>query len=194
MTRFSSILLNTMGLLAMARESVYADSGQVRAVERSGDIQVSVFTSPMPRCESWTDISVAAQNVATGEVCDARVFIELRHHDPSANIVRAEATAQAATNKLLKAAWLELPMQGSWDTTVSVSLAGEPQPIEAHFTMEVAPPWPTWVTEWPWFCWPIVPILLFVAHRLLVAAHPSRRPLNTSGGKQGAITPIASSE
>jgi hypothetical protein len=166
--------MNVAGLLGLVCKPVYADGGQVRAVERHGDNEITVFTSPTPMRAGWADISIAVQDSATGEVRnDVEVIVELMHRDAPI-VVRATASTQAATNKLLKAAFVELPEQGKWDVTVYVLNRGDgSQLTEIHFAMDVAAAWPEWMTEWPWFCWPVVPILLFIVHRILVAARSS---------------------
>ena len=187
MMRFSLILMSVVGLFAIACEPVCADGGQVRAVEHYGDEEITVFTSPTPMCAGWIDISVAVQNTATGEICeDTQVVVELKHRDPTVPVIRTTATAEAATNKLLRAALVELPEQGTWDVTVCVSVDNASTPIETHFTMDVAAPWPTWMTEWRWFCWPVVPILLFIVHRILVTARSSGRRISECGSAQVA--------
>jgi hypothetical protein len=161
-------------LLVAASERARGDGGQIRLVERHGDSQVTVFTAPTPMCAGWADISVAVQNASTRErISNARIAIELRHRDPQVPVIRATATNEAATNKLLQAVLVELPVQGTWDVTVRVSKDGQSQPFESHFAMTVAPPWPSWISEWPWFCWPVIPILLFIMHRVLVSARAS---------------------
>jgi hypothetical protein len=194
MIRIPFILMIVTVLFAVACEPVRADGGQVRTVQRHGDKEITVFTSPSPMCAGWADFSVAVQNIATGEVCeDVQVLVELKHRGPTVPVIRAPATAQAATNKLLKAAFVEVPEQGTWDVTVYVSAGSSPKPSETKFTMQVAAPWPTWMTEWPWFCWPIVPILLFIVHRRLVAARPSGRRINKRSSEACATTRIATS-
>ena len=194
MMRFSLILMSVAGLFAIACEPVCADGGMVRAVERYGDEEITVFTSPTPMCAGWIDISVAVQSTATGEICeDAQVVVELKHRDPTVPVIRTAATAEAATNKLLRAALVEMPEQGIWDVTICVSVDNASAPIETHFTMDVAAPWPTWMKEWRWFCWPVVPILLFIVHRILVTAHSSGRPVSEYGSAQVANARIARS-
>jgi hypothetical protein len=178
MMRFALILISAAVLFAIACGPVCADGGQVRAVERQGNTQITVFTSPTPMRAGWADISVAIQNSATGEVReDVQVNVELKHRDLTVPFIRTAATTQAATNKLLRAALVELPEQGTWDVTVYVLAGSASKHVETHFTMDVAAPWPTWMTEWPWFCWPVVPILFFIVHRFLVKAGSSSRPM-----------------
>src|SRR5262245_24404138 len=145
MIRFSLILMSVAVLFAAACGSVCADGGQVRALDRRGNNQITVFTSPTPTCVGWADISVAIQNTATGDVFeDAQVIVKLKHRDSTVPVIRTAATFEAATNKLLRSALVKLPKQGSWDVTVYVLSGGASKFIETHFTMDVAAPWPTW--------------------------------------------------
>lgn len=176
-------------LLEAQNYAAHADGGQVRISMQQGNQKITVFTSPTPICAGWADISVAIQNANTGELIDdAQILIELKHRDKAVPVVRAEATAEAATNKLLQAALVELPEQGTWDVTVRV-LSGSADALEASFAINVAPPWPQWTTEWPWFCWPIVPVMLFIVHRVLAA--PRSSACRMRGGPAGTTRQIA---
>lgn len=179
----------------MACKPACADGGQVRAVQRSGRIQVTVFSSPSPMRAGWADISVAVYNTATGEVCeDAQILVTLKHLDPAVSAISTAATSQAATNRLLKAAFVKLPEQGTWDVMVHVSVDSIPTAIETNFAMDVAAPLPAWLTEWSWFCWPLVPILLFIVHRMLVAARSRSRQNQGQWNQRIATTRTASSQ
>jgi hypothetical protein len=79
----------------------------------------------------------------------------------------ARATDQAATNKLFRAAAVELPAAGRWRVHVAATTSGGT--IETQFTMIAGPPLPAWFDEWPWFGWPILAVALFIAHRFLAA-------------------------
>lgn len=176
MMRYWIILASAFAWVALHCGTLRADGGQVRAVQSDRGKLITVFTSPTPMCAGLADVSVAVQDAATGHVCDeAQTFIELKHRDSTIPVIRTAATSQAATNKLLRAAVIDLPAQGPWDVTVRVYSADSPDSIDTRFTMEVAAPWPKWITDWPWFCWPVAPILLFIVHRALVAYHPSTR-------------------
>jgi hypothetical protein len=192
--RFFLIRISVAVLFAIACEPACADGGQVRTVERHGNNEITVFTSPTPMCAGWADISVVIQSTVTGEVCeDVQIIVKLKHRDPIVPVISKEATTQAATNKLLRAALVELPEQGIWDVTVYVLAGGASKSTETHFTMNVAAPWPTWMTEWPWFIWPVVPILLFIVHRILVAARSRGRGIGECSRAKVSTTRIAPS-
>jgi hypothetical protein len=75
------------------------------------------------------------------------------------------ATAEAATNKLFRAAEFQLPMPGWWDVTVAVD--GPHGSAAVHFPIEADEPLPLWLDLWPWFSWPAVVVGLFGVHRML---------------------------
>jgi hypothetical protein len=73
--------------------------------------------------------------------------------------IRIPATTEAATNKLLRAARLELSEPGLWHIEVSVREIDPSQPVA--FDLEVAPTPPRWRQMIPWIAWPILPIGLY---------------------------------
>jgi hypothetical protein len=177
MVRSIALLLCSTVLLAgplCAR--LYADGGQVRAMERHGDYQITVFTSPTPLRAGTVDVSVLVQDATSGRaISDGRIAVELTPHDGTHPAIRATATTAEATNKLLRAAIVELPTPGSWNAQVEFKPAdSKSAPYVLSFPFDAAPPLPAWLTVWPWFCWPIVVVLLFIVHRVRVARHHSR--------------------
>ncbi len=85
------------------------------------------------------------------------------------------ATTEAATNKLLRAARLELSEGGLWHIEVSVGEIDPSQPVA--FDVEVAPTPPRWQQMIPWIAWPILPIGLYAIAGL--------RPRRAWGGRAG---------
>jgi hypothetical protein len=174
--KLASAQLAAPFLLVAICNSALADGGRVRSVERQGRYQMTVFTAPTPLRAGRADISVALQDSDTGEMLhDSKITIDLRPPEKSAAPIHALATNESATNKLLKAALIELPLDGVWRVAVSAASNELDGPIETQFEMEVAPPWPAWLSIWPWFTWPAIPIALFVVHRSLVARRSSSR-------------------
>jgi hypothetical protein len=168
-------------VLASASRNALADGGQVRSSEVVSDYRVTVFTSPQPLRAGPIDVSVLIQHAETGEVAaDAKATVELVNADKSAPPLRAMATPEAATNKLLRAALFELPAAGKWTVAVNAELP-DGLPRTTRFSVEAAPPLPAWLTLWPWMAWPVVAIVLFVIHRRLAARQRERR------GKGGSV-------
>jgi len=157
------------------RTAAWADGGQVRAVERHADLQVSVFTSPNPLRAGPVDVSVLVQDATTGEpIAETEIRVRLIPRSAHGAPIHALATASAATNKLLRAALVELPHAGWWD--VEVSCIAARARTDVRFSMEAAAPLPRWLSVWPWFTWPLGVVILFAIHRRLVAQrHPIAR-------------------
>ena len=152
-----------------------ADGGKLVMSKLYNDYRISVFTSPDPLRAGTADISVLLQNAESAQpIDDAQVYLKLTPRDSRAQSIVATATMDTATNKLLYAAFLELPAPGWWDVEISGSADG--QPIQARFAIEVGEPLPRWLTVWPWFCWPAGLVLLFGVHRLRVSRQRRSNP------------------
>jgi hypothetical protein len=146
--------------------TVVADGGSVRAYEQVGNYTIAVFTSPTPFRAGPVDISVLVQDAATGEALPAaRVNLCLTARG-SGEVLEVAATAEAATNKLFRAAVFTLPEPGWWD--VAIAIEGPHGPARVEFAMPAEEPLPRWLTLWPWFCWPALAVLLFGIHQALV--------------------------
>jgi hypothetical protein len=156
------------GLLVGLRGAVArADGGAVRYSDRLGGCRVTVFTSPTPLRAGPVDVSVFVQDVETGEpIVDAEVIVVAKLQNQPAETLRALLATAAATNKLLQAANFEIPQSGSWELTVKIV---SPRAVEqAQLVVEVGKPLAHQWAWYPWLCWPLVPIVLFALHRVLV--------------------------
>jgi hypothetical protein len=121
---------------------------------------------PTPFRAGPVDVSVLVLDAATGEfVPEARVTVRLTARK-TGDVLEIPATAEAATNRLLRAAVFELPEPGWWD--VEVAVAGPHGPARIRFGMEADEPPPPWMELWPWFAWPAVAVALFGLHQGLV--------------------------
>lgn len=144
-----------------------ADGGRVVLVEKQGDYRISVFASPDPLRAGPIDISILTQDATTdAPIADAQMDVTLSPRDQRGPTLRATATSAAATNKLLRAALLDLPAAGAWD--VEIAITADRGPANVRFAIEAGPPLPRWLTVWPWFTWPIGAVFLFSLHRHLV--------------------------
>jgi hypothetical protein len=138
----------------------------VRLRERAGGYQITVFTSPTPFRAGPVDVSVLVQDDATGEcVPEARVTVRLEATGTGC-VREYPTTAEAATNKLFRAAEFRLPESGWWD--VAVAVEGPHGPALVRFGVQADEPLPRWLDLWPWFGWPALAVALFSVHRLLV--------------------------
>jgi len=152
-------------ILATACPPLRADGGSLRLSAVEGGYRISVFTAPTPFRQGPVDISVLVQDRRTGEPMEsARVTIRMTK--PGLPALEYPATAEAATNKLLRAAQFELPAPGRWEMQVQVvgphglaAIGGE---------VEAAAALPRWQELWIWIGWPAVAIVLFGVHQVLV--------------------------
>jgi hypothetical protein len=144
-----------------------ADGGAIRLSEKQGGYRITVFTTPTPVRAGPVDISVLVQDAATGEVePDVRVAIRVTRSGHPDSAVHRPATKDEATNKLYYAAAFDLTKPGWY--SVAVCLDGALGVAQVGFEAEAADPLPPWLTVWPWVGWPVLVILLFGMHQLLV--------------------------
>jgi hypothetical protein len=159
-------LVLTCSFLVIPASRLRADGGAVRLREQAGAYQVTVFTVPTPFRAGLVDVSVLVQDAATGEyVPEARVTVGLTARG-TGDVLEYPATAEAATNKLLRAAVFRLPEPGWWDVDVVVD--GPHGPARLRLAVEADEPLPRWLEMWPWFSWPALMVALFGVHRVLV--------------------------
>jgi hypothetical protein len=160
------VLLFVSSFILHPSSFLLADGGAVRLRQRAGGYQVTVFTSPTPVRAGPVDVSVLVQDAATGECLpEARVAVRLTAPQVG-HVLEYPATAEAATNKLFRAAEFRLPEPGRWD--VAVAVEGPHGPALVRFGMQADEPLPRWQQLWPWFSWPALAIGLFGMHRALV--------------------------
>ena len=144
-----------------------ADGGAVRLSEQTGNYRVTVFTSPTPLRAGTVDVSVFVQNAVTGEPAEGvEVTITVVRRDSPDVTIQHPATKEAATNKLYYAANFELPASGWY--SLEVSIHGALGDGQVCLQMEAAEPLPSWLANWAWAGWPVLAILLFGIHQVLV--------------------------
>jgi len=143
-----------------------ADGGAVRVVEKQHGYQISVFTAPHPLVAGPVDVSILLQDVRTLEpVRNSTVTVIATPRDQPSAVIHCAATSEAATNKLFRAAQFQLPQSGWWDVEVICQTSHDDARVQ--FAMETGTPLGGWLAVWPWFSWPIVPVLLFAMHQWL---------------------------
>jgi hypothetical protein len=164
--RFASFLLSICALFSWPSLSM-ADGGAVRLLERKGAYQIAVFTAPTPLCAGPVDVSVLVQNADTQEpISEVEIAIKATPRGEHGATISHPATIEAATNKLFHAAIFDLPEAGWWK--LEVSIIGPLGATRASVDLEVAEPPLPYLAMWPWMTWPVLPILLFGAHQLMV--------------------------
>ena len=160
-TRWQSISF-ILSVFALAPCLAHADGGTVRASQRSGDRQITVFTAPTPLRAGPVDVSVLMQDRATGETLfNDLIDIEIAPNETPSASSCYRASHAAATNKLLQAAQFDLPYAGRWLFTVKASSGGGSTTIRFEVNADDAPP--TWRSLWLWFSWPFMVVAYFAA-------------------------------
>ncbi len=144
-----------------------ADGGTVRLSERLGGYQVTVFTSPAPLRAGPVDVSVFVQDADTGEPAEGvAVAVRAAPRGRPDEVVGGPATAEAATNKLFRSALLDLPESGEWEFEATVD--GERGQARERFAAEAADRPPGWLEMAPWVGWPVLAVLAFSIHQILL--------------------------
>ena len=177
-----AVVLASLAALLGGAPAARADGGVVRLSEARGDLLLTVFTAPTPLRAGLVDVSVMVQEIAGQRpVLDASVSIVLRSQVDH-TVVRAAATRAQATNKLLYAADVDLPVAGDWDLEVTV----ERGPTSAHVETELSAgaPVPRLLALWPYVTFPAVVIALFAVHQGLARRRPSGGSPQTARGPE----------
>ena len=144
------------------------DGGTLRAWKQNGDYEIAVFTEPSSVVVGPVDISVLLLDRKTGEPDGkARITVEVSPDGRLDRVVRRLATGEAATNKLFRAASIELKEAGRCG--VDVLIEGPFDRVAIHFDLIVGVPWSNQAGIWPWLLWPLPAVGLFGIHRRLVA-------------------------
>jgi hypothetical protein len=151
-------------LLGTCCAAAHGDGGSVLASKKAGGYHITVFAAPTPLRAGPVDISVLVQDARTGEpLPDARVTVHMT--SPGQAALEYPATAEAATNKLLRAALFELPEPGHWELQVQVE--GGQGVACIGCSLDVAEALPRWLQLWQWIAWPAPVIALFGLHQVL---------------------------
>jgi hypothetical protein len=157
--------------LAFDSSPALGDGGTLRFSGRRGDRVITVFTAPAPLRAGAIDLSVLVQDAETGKpITHVPVSVQAQLIGQSETAIRAVATNEAATNKLMSAATLELLRPGRWRFDLSVQGLATATPIT--FDAEIADAQPPWLDISLWIAWPLLPIGLFVLHRLRLRRRP----------------------
>ena len=164
-------------VLLIVSAPVAADGGIVRVSRRSGPWRLTVFSDPTPLRAGPADLSVLVQDADTDDaILDATISVLLTPVDPPGPSMLVEATPEAAENRLLRSALVDLPGAGRWRLEVTAMRGG----IESRVScdLEVGPPLPPIVDLWIWFLLPVLVIMLIILNQWLQrrGSRPSRIP------------------
>jgi hypothetical protein len=164
------VLIGSLGAflaLAVATQAARADGGAVRYSEQHGNVLVTVFTAPTPLRAGPVDISVLLQDAESKQPL-INIPISIRAElmgdqgGPTRSL-NARATSEVATNKLMRAADLELAPAGRWRIEIEPQGVGHDPPIQ--FDVDVAEGFPPWAQTSLCVGWPLVAIGGFALHQ-----------------------------
>lgn len=173
MFRMLALPVAFLAICMMNSSVAFADAGAVRAAERHGNRQITVFTDPTPLRAGAVDVSVLVQDAATGSSIQGDdIEIEVAARSERAERLHQRATSAAASNKLFQAATFDLPHAGWWQFEVEIGNRGEIARLS--FDAEVDEALPAWQALWPWFCWPFLVIGIFIALKVQPRKTPHR--------------------
>jgi hypothetical protein len=156
-----------VGLWVVGSATARGDGGTVSFRGKAGPYELTVFTAPSPLRAGPVDVSVLVQDAKGEPLPTAAVTLALAPRGRNGPPLHAAATAEAATNKLLKSALFELPSPGSWD--VAVTIAEGDNTAHVGFSLEVLEPLPAWMAPSWWDAWPLLAIAFYTLHQWRVA-------------------------
>jgi len=158
-----------------------ADGGTLRLSQRCGPSQVSVFTSPAIPHVGPIDISTLVQDAATGRVRDdVSVVVRFQSIERAGLTLEQDATVSVATNKLFRAAVIEVPEAGKWRAEILVGNQSHSTSDSERifptlaFDFDVASQPAAWLSLAIWVSWPMGVVAMFLAHQILVARSAPR--------------------
>ena len=161
-TRLSSRILWLL-CLVLPQLSL-ADGGVVRTSQLAGPFVITVLSSPTPLRIGPADFSVLVQmRDSRAPVLDADVALRLAPQHNDAPAITAAATRQAATNKLLYAALVELPIAGPWNLGAIVRHSSGSGEVVAEVIVEE--PAAPLAAYWPYLFLPPAAVVLFALHQ-----------------------------
>jgi len=145
----------------------------VRLMQPAGPFTITLFAAPAVLGVGPADLSVLVQSRPDGAaVLDAGVAITaVPPVGAAAAPVTVDATHDAATNKLLYAATVALPVPGTWTARVAVQRDTERANVSCE--LPVVPAAGTLARIWPYLAVPPLAVSLFALHQWLAAR---RRP------------------
>jgi hypothetical protein len=158
--RFLAGLLLCAGVLL-------ADGGAIQFRGPAGPFEITVFGSPTPLRIGTADLSVLIKKTAGDTtVLDADVTLHLvKSIDGKIIEVTSRLTHDKATNKLLYAANMRIPSNGSWRVDVLVKQGATAAQLSGR--MFVLPPQPPFMRYWPYFVLvPLLGLLFAISQRL----------------------------
>jgi hypothetical protein len=173
-------LLAMLVVPALRAPRAQADGGLVRASAEQSGLVVTLFTTPTPLRVGGADVSVLVQDATTrATLLDAQITVRVAAQHEDALPAAVRLTHAAATNKLLQAGTISLPVAGSY-RLVAEARRGHARAVVAT-EVTVAPALPPLLALWPYLALPPVVVGIFLVHQWL-----RRRSLGTARELLGA--------
>lgn len=142
----------------------HADGGTVQFEKAAGPFVITVFTTPSPLRAGPVDISLMIQSRESQQpVLDCQPSVQLRKE--GATSILSEATHEAAQNKLLYAAQVNVPEPGPWELEVAIQPGDDSINVAGEIT--VAPANPVLLVYWRSLALPPLFISLFALSQWL---------------------------
>jgi len=158
----------------MGTDKALADGGTVQFSRQVGDMRFTVMTDPTPLRVGIADVSIMLQDARSGAVIhDGRATVIFSHAADPPLSMRGEATRAAATNKLLRAAQLDIPRPGKWQC--EVEFVTSEATIRVQEVLNVAERPDRWRAAAPWLFAPLVPMGLYVVAEWLASRRKESR-------------------
>ena len=167
-TRMADAARMAMLLIALAElagiRRAHADGGAVQFEKSAGPFVITVFTTPAPLRAGPVDISLMVQSRENQRpLLDCQALVQL--HKEGAMSVRSEATHEAAQNKLLYAAQMNVPEPGLWEIEITIRQGDDSTLIAGE--LSVAPSNPVLLAYWRSLALPPLFISLFAVNQWL---------------------------
>ena len=130
----------------------------------AGPFVITAFTTPAPLRAGPVDLSLLVQNRKNRQpVLDCQAIVQLRKE--GATSIRSAATHEAAQNKLLYAAQVNVPEPGLWELEVAIEHGDDSINVAGEIT--VAPANPVLLVYWRSLALPPLFISLFAVNQWL---------------------------
>lgn len=158
-------------LAAAVTREARGDGGLVRASGAQNGLLVTLFTTPTPLRVGSADVSVLVQDAATrAPILDAQVSARVSPQHEGALPATALLDRAGATNQLLQAASVALPIPGPYRIVVEARRGVARALLAADVTVD--PPLPPLLALWPYLALPPLVVGLFLVQQML--RHRSR--------------------
>ncbi|MBY0278273.1 hypothetical protein K2Z84_23340 [Candidatus Binatia bacterium] len=173
------IVLVAACLASAAPRAAHGDGGLVRASGVQNGLLVTLFTTPTPLRVGSADVSVLVQDAATrAPILDAQVSARVSPQHEGALPATALLDRAGATNQLLQAAPVTLPIPGPYRIVVEARRGVARALLATDVTVE--PALPPLLALWPYLALPPLVIGLFLVQQIL--RHRSRGDARTGPG------------